>query len=107
MLRLLSHLDNRTLPTDNGKEFAGHARVATMLGIQCFFAHPYSTWERGTSENTNGLIRQYIPKKQDFALISEEDILFVTERLNNRPRKCLAFRTPSEVYFSEAVALAT
>ena len=98
MLQLLSPWKNHTLTSDNGKEFACHSRVAQFLGIKFFFAHPFSSWQRGTNENTNGLIRQYFPKKTDFSHLSTDDLSFVIERLNNRPRKCLDFKTPSEVF---------
>jgi IS30 family transposase len=98
MVQLLSPWKNHTLTSDNGKEFACHTRIAQSLGIKFFFAHPFSSWQRGTNENTNGLIRQYFPKKTDFSPLSSDDLSYVTDRLNNRPKKCLDFRTPSEVF---------
>jgi IS30 family transposase len=74
------------------------------LDISCFFAHPYHSWERGTNENTNGLIRWYFPKLTDFATIPDEAIKAVEDALNNRPRKRLGWRTPLEV-FNESVAV--
>ena len=68
--------------------------------MNVYFAHPYSSWERGLNENTNGLIRQYIPKGSSFDFISDEKIYFIMDRLNNRPRKSLGYRTPNEVYES-------
>jgi len=62
--------------------------------VETYFAHPYASWERGTNENTNGLIRQYIPKSTGFAMITNERIAFIKDRLNHRPRKCLDFKTP-------------
>jgi IS30 family transposase len=97
-VQLLSPWKNHTLTSDNGKEFACHTRVAQFLGIKFFFAHPFSSWQRGTNENTNGLIRQYFPKKTDFFHLSSDDLSFVIDRLNNRPKKCLDFKTPSEVF---------
>ena len=76
----------------------------TELGILWFFAHPYHSWERGTNENTNGLIRWYFPKGTDFATITDEEIKAVETALNNRPRKRLGWRTPLEA-FNESVAL--
>jgi IS30 family transposase len=96
-----------TITSDNGSEFAGHKSIALSLGADFFFADPYSSWQRGTNENTNGLVRQYFPKKTDFSLLSHDDVQFVADRLNNRPRKCLAFRTPNEVFFNHFVALIT
>ena len=87
-----------TLTADNGKEFAGHVRVAKALGADFFFATPYHAWERGLNENTNGLVRQYFPKGLDFATITHEDVQRVEDLLNNRPRKTLNYLTPNEVF---------
>lgn len=97
-----------TITSDNGKEFALHQQIAEQLHAAFFFAHPFSAWERGANENMNGLLRQYFPRKLNFKTITDDQITFATNRLNNRPRKTLAFRTPFEV-FSElsAVALVT
>ena len=94
-----------TLTADNGKEFADHERIARSLQAGFFFAHPYAAWERGANENMNGLIRQYIPKNQDFAAVTTADLIWVMHRLNHRPRKCLDFQSPFEVFFNQAVAL--
>ena len=83
----------------NGKEFAFHERIAKALNAKFYFAHPYSSWERGLNENTNGLIRQYLPKKTDFKKVTQKQIDNVMEKLNNRPRKCLGFKTPNQVFF--------
>ncbi len=95
----------RTITSDNGKEFAGHKAIANKLKADFYFAHPYSSWERGTNENTNGLIRQYFPKSRDFTTITQQEIDTAMERLNNRPRKRLGFQTPSQVFFKSGVAL--
>ena len=87
-----------TITCDNGKEFANHQSLAEKLQAKIFFAHPYSSWERGTNENTNGLIRQYFPKGMDFSSITDDQIAFVKERLNARPRKCLDFLAPAMVF---------
>lgn len=109
--RLLEPISSKvfTLTSDNGKEFARHLEIATALQADFFFAHPYSSWERGLNENTNGLIRQYFPKKHDFSTIKEKDISMVMNKLNNRPRKCLGFKTPNQVFFGikHLVALQT
>lgn len=98
--------DILTITADNGKEFAHHQQIAAALDVQVYFAHPYSSWERGTNENTNGLIRQYFPKSTDFTQVTDEQVTFVANRLNNRPRKTLGYRTPNEVFFgSSPVAL--
>ena len=94
-----------TLTSDHGKEFAEHEQIAELLQLQFYFAHPYAAWERGTNENTNGLLRQYFPKKSDFQLVANKQIKQAMARLNFRPRKCLAFRTPFEVFFKQSVAL--
>jgi len=98
-----------TLTADNGREFARHSYIANKLKAKFYFAHPYASWERGLNENTNGLIRQYFPKKHDFTSITEHQIEQVMDKLNNRPRKCLGFKTPNEVFFGikPSVALAT
>jgi IS30 family transposase len=88
-----------TITSDNGKEFAQFQRISRVLKAMMYFAHPYASWERGTNENTNGLIRQYFPKDKDLSNITWEDIEWVERRLNNRPRKCLGFKTPNEVFF--------
>ena len=93
----------------NGKEFAGHscfaltefagrAIIADQLDAKFYFAHAYASWERGANENTNGLVRQCFPKKQRFHTIIQKDIDFIMRRLNHRPRQCLGFRTPHEVF---------
>ena len=82
---------------DNGKEFARHAEIAAALKADVFFARPYHSWERGTNENTNGLIRRLHPKSESFASIGEADLRRIGTFLNDRPRKCLGWRTPREV----------
>ena len=98
----------QTITNDNGKEFAQHQILKTSLTTDVYFAHPYASWERGTNENTNGLIRQYLPKHRNLASVSSQEELFIMDRLNLRPRKCLAFKTPFEVFFGlQLVALTT
>jgi IS30 family transposase len=94
----------QTLTLDNGTENAKHEQLSARLGIKCFFAHPYSSWERGTNENLNGLIRWYLPKGTDFSKIAPEQIAQIEYLLNSRPRKCLGYKTPLEVAAS-SVAL--
>jgi IS30 family transposase len=102
-----------TLTTDNGKEFAQHERIAKELGADFYFAHPYASWERGANENMNGLIREFFPKKMRFDSITTKDVVLAMHRLNHRPRKCLGFKTPHEVFMKQlhsrhnAVALQT
>ena len=90
-----------TLTSDNGREFAQHERIAATLDAKFFFAHPYASWERGANENMNGLIRQFFPKKMRFQSISRTDIELAMHRLNHRPRKCLGFKTPHEVFMKQ------
>lgn len=87
-----------TLTSDNGKEFTDHESIAEALETDFYFAHAYSSWERGTNENTNGLIRQYFPKGSDFTAITQADIDHVMNQLNSRPRKRLGYQTPSQVF---------
>ena len=87
----------QTFTTDNGSEFIEHKKLSARLGFQTFFADPYASWQRGTNENTNGLIRQYFPKGTDLKQFSPRRVARIEEKLNNRPRKCLGFRTPAEV----------
>jgi len=111
IIRLLKPVSDwvYTLTADNGREFAGHIKVAKKLQADFYFAHPFSSWERGLNENTNGLIRQYFPKKHDFTTITHQQVNYVMEKLNNRPRKCLGFKTPNEIFYGikPPVALAT
>jgi IS30 family transposase len=104
-MRRLPAEKRQTMTTDNGREFAGHRRLGQLLGLQVYFAHPYSAWERGTCENTNGLLRQYLPKKTDFSLLTDWQLASYVWQLNSRPRKCLNYRTPAEVFHERPVAL--
>jgi IS30 family transposase len=83
---------------DNGSENTEHERVNKVLGTRSYFCAPYHSWEKGTVENTIGLVRRYIPKRMNLAKLTKADIRFVEKRLNNRPRKCLGFQTPAEVF---------
>lgn len=94
-----------TLTSDHGKEFAYHEQIAQLLQINYYFAHPYAAWERGTNENTNGLLRQYFPKKHDLHQVSHKQMDHVMLRLNFRPRKSLRFKAPFEVFYHSTVAL--
>jgi len=89
-----------TITADNGKEFADHKHINKSLKADVYFAHPYHSWERGLCENTNGLIRQYFPKGSDFNPIKQKHVQMVMDRLNNRPRKLLGYKTPNEVFFN-------
>ncbi|MCD4688414.1 MAG: IS30 family transposase [Desulfuromonadaceae bacterium] len=107
LLPLASHV--KTLTYDNGKEFAFHQDIDKELTSNGYFAHPYHSWERGLNENTNGLIRQFFSKGKDLSEVSDEEIQGVMDKLNNRPRKCLGFKTPNQVFFgiNPPVALAS
>jgi IS30 family transposase len=102
LLKDLPPKNRHTATFDNGKEFSEHEALARNLGIDVFFAHPYASWERGTNEHTNGLLRQYYPKGTDFADVSHYDLARTVESLNQRPRKCLGYKTPSEVFSSNS-----
>ena len=90
----------KTLTVDNGKEFAYFKQIEKKTGLCVYFADPYSAWQRGSNENTNGLIRQYFPKGTNFNDITNNDLAFVLKKLNHRPRKCLNYQTPHEVFYS-------
>lgn len=108
-VRLLKAVPHReTLTLDNGKEFAEHEKIAGQTEIEIYFARPYASWERGTNENTNGLIRQYLPKNRRLDDLEEQELQIIMTALNHRPRKRLDFRTPHEVFFEgQSVAVTT
>ena len=87
-----------TITLDNGKEFADHQRVDLELGSTIYFADPFASWQRGTNENFNGLLRQYIPKDRPLSTVTKEELKMIENKLNHRPRKRLGFRTPHEVF---------
>ena len=99
----------KTLTFDNGKEFAGHAYIDEQLQSTAYFARPFASWERGSNENLNGLLRQYVPKKRAMSTVTDKEIRMIQNRLNNRPRKRLGFKTPAEVFHQslKRVALRT
>jgi IS30 family transposase len=88
-----------TMTFDNGKEFAEHEAMASELKADIYFAHPYHSWERGLNENSNGLLRQYFPKKMVLADVTDDQVQWAMDRLNHRPRKVLGFKSPHEVFF--------
>jgi IS30 family transposase len=96
-----------TLTVDNGKEFTFHENLGVAIGADVYFAHPYHSWERGLNEHTNGLLRQYHPKKQPLDGLREKDLARSVDKLNNRPRRSLGYRTPHEVFFNVPFALQT
>lgn len=91
----------KTLTMDRGSENLGYHEIEKELGFKCFYAHPYSSWERGSNENLNGLIRRYLPKKTDFRHISNKQIKHIEYLLNSRPRKRLGWKTPYEVFYKK------
>ena len=94
-----------TITQDNGKEFSSHEKLAKELEVDIYFAHPYASWERGLSENTNGLFRQYFPKDRELLDVKPEELEHAVNRLNHRPRKSLDYRTPHEAYFGTTESL--
>jgi len=90
-----------TLTLDNGKEFAAHERIAESLELKVYFAHPYSSWERGINENTNGLVRQYFPKGTDFNQVADQEIQAVADKLNLRPRKTRGYQSPNQLFLRQ------
>lgn len=101
IIKIMQPLKEKTLTMtyDNGREFVQHQGISGALGAKTYFAKPYHSWERGLNEHTNGLIRQYLPKKTIFQGLCREKIQKIENALNNRPRKVLAYRTPNEVFF--------
>jgi IS30 family transposase len=90
-----------TITADNGSEFAYHEDISKELNTEFYFAHPYSSWERGLNENTNGLVRQYLKKGSSFTDITDEHLAFISDQLNNRPRRSLGYASPNEVFMKE------
>lgn len=87
-----------SITADNGSEFAYHEEISKALNADFYFAHPYSSWERGLNENTNGLVRQYLKKGSSFTDVTDTDLELITEQINNRPRKSLGYATPNETF---------
>lgn len=104
-IKCLQNYPVRTITVDRGAEFKKHHEVTEILSAEYYFPDPASPWERGTNENTNGLLREYFPKGIDFKKISDEQIQEVVDKLNHRPRKCLGYRTPYEVFFGVVLHL--
>jgi transposase, IS30 family len=90
-----------TLTTDNGKEFAQHERIAADLKLNYYFAHPHAAWERSANENLNGLVRQFFPKHRKLEEVTDDEIALAQHRLNHRPRKCLGYKTPHQVFWEQ------
>ena len=105
-LNQLNPLFKKSMTYDNGTEMARHEIITQKTGMKIYFAHPYSSWERGTNENTNGLIRRYLPKGTDFNQIDENKLLLIQHKLNNRPRKIIGYKTPKEIMDFELKSVA-
>ena len=102
VIKCLNHIPSeyrKTLTRDRGSENLGHIDLEKSLGIQCYFAHAYHSWERGSNENLNGLIRRFLPKGTDFRLVSNKQIKHIEYLINSRPRKRLGWKTPYEVFY--------
>lgn len=108
MIALLKPFAGRvkTVTTDNGREFARHQDLDAELGCKSYFCRPYASWQRGSNENLNGLIRQYLPKRRDLSTVTQEELDMILDRLNNRPRKRLKFRTPNQVFLKSLCRVA-
>jgi len=101
-LRYIPKQKRKTITLDNGVEFSDWERLEMHAGTKVYFAYPYHAWERGTNENTNGLLRQYFPKSYDFNVITPDDLAHVVRRLNNRERKRLGFLSPRHVFWKKS-----
>jgi IS30 family transposase len=97
-IRKLPASKRHSITLDNGREFARPGELEKRLRLNVFFAHPYHAWERGTNENTNGLLRQYLPKGSDLSILTDEQLLSYVNALNHRPRKCLGYKSPFEAF---------
>lgn len=106
-MELFEHIEQgfrKTMTFDNGREFCGHQTLTDRLGLQCFFANPYHSWERGLNEHTNGLLRQFFPKGTNFKIVKPEALQRALDLINHRPRKSLDYRTPYEVFYPQSSA---
>ena len=100
-LKRISKRKRKSITLDNGSEFSDWERLEKKSDMTIYFAYPYHAWERGTNENTNGLLRQYFPKSYDFNLITERDLQHVVKKLNNRERKRLKFKSPKQIFLKK------
>ncbi|WED54667.1 IS30 family transposase [Exiguobacterium profundum] len=94
-----------TAMTDRGKEFSGHESIQASLGVPMYFADPYASWQRGSNENANGLLREFFPKGTDFAQVAHDELADTLAKINGRPRKCLNWKTAHEVFTEEVLRL--
>jgi transposase, IS30 family len=109
MVQLLQPIAHKvkTITTDNGSEFAWHEKLDATLGCVSYFCTPYSSCQRGTNENTNGLVRQYVPKQRELDTVDQQELQMIEDNLNHRPRKRLDFRTPHRVFVQSLQSFAT
>ncbi len=105
MVKMLEPLTKHTLTPDRGKEFTYHQKLSDQLKIEVYFPDPHAPWQRGTNENTNGLLREYFPQGRDLTVVDDQIIQLWENKLNNRTRKCLNWKTPYEVFYEENVHL--
>lgn len=101
IVRSFSAIAFKTATVDRGKEFACHERLTALHGMNVYFADPYSSWQRGTNENANGLLREFFPKGNDFAEVTEDELTCALFLINNRPRKCLGWKSAHEAFMEE------
>ena len=106
IVNLLKDYPVHSISLDNGSEFAEFKAIEEELHTEVYFAEPHKPWQRGTNENTNGLIRFFFPKGFDFKSVTQDDVDYVVNLINNRPRKVLGWKSPAEAFFDECVALA-
>ena len=99
LFQALPREKRKTFTCDNGKEFSSHQELSRKLDVDIYFANPYHSWERGLNEHTNGLLRQFFPKGTNLKIVKPEEVKRVVNLINNRPRKCLDYRTPFEVFY--------
>jgi IS30 family transposase len=107
LIDILKGHSAHTLTLDNGVEFHGHREIALKAKVDVFFAEPYSSWQRGSNENANGVFRRFAPKGSNFARLTPQRLRRIVDWMNNRPLKCLGWRTPYEVHYGVSVALVT
>ena len=105
MVQMLEPFPKETITPDRGKEFTNHQDLTDQLKVEVYFSDPHAPWQRGTNENTNGLLREYFPKGSDLTFINEHTIQLWEDKLNNRQRKCLNWKTPYEVFYGKIVHL--
>ena len=105
IVKMLEPLPRETVTPDRGKEFTNHQDLTDKLKVEVYFPDPHAPWQRGTNENTNGLLREYFPKGSDLKVVDDQTIQLWEDKLNNRPRKCLNWKTPYEVLYEENVHL--